>query len=66
MTIEESPLPGISVDFVEGMHVENGWISPYMVRDRTRMETVFEDPYIFMTNKPISHPGPACRCSTRS
>jgi chaperonin GroEL len=55
VTIEESDLPGIAVDFVEGMHVENGWVSPYMVRDRTRMETVFEDPYILMTNKPISH-----------
>ena len=49
-------LPGVSVDFVEGMHVENGWISPYMVRDQERMETVFEDPHILMTNKPISHP----------
>ena len=56
VTIEESDAPGISVDFVEGMHVENGWVSPYMVRDRTRMETVFEDPYILMTSKPISHP----------
>ena len=32
------------VDFVEGMVVENGWLSPYMVRDTQRMETVFEDP----------------------
>ena len=32
MTVEESELPGISVDFVEGVHVENGWISPYMVQ----------------------------------
>jgi chaperonin GroEL len=56
VTIEESDVPGISVAFVEGMHVENGWISPYMVRDRTRMETVLEDPYILMTSKPISHP----------
>jgi chaperonin GroEL len=56
VTIEESDVPGISVEFVEGMHVENGWISPYMVRDRERMETVFEDPYILMTSKPISHP----------
>jgi chaperonin GroEL len=56
VTIEESDVPGISVGFVEGMHVENGWVSPYMVRDRTRMETVFEDPYILMTDKPISHP----------
>jgi chaperonin GroEL len=56
VTIEESDVPGIAVDFVEGMHVENGWVSPYMVRDRARMETVFEDPYILMTSKPISHP----------
>ena len=56
VTIEECDVPGIAVDFVEGMHVENGWISPYMVRDPERMETVFEDPYILMTNKPISHP----------
>ena len=39
-----------------GMLVENGWVSPYMVRDQERMETVFEDPHILMTNKPISHP----------
>ena len=44
VTIEESDLPGISVEFVEGMVVENGWVSPYMVRDTERMETVFEDP----------------------
>jgi chaperonin GroEL len=56
VSIEESDVPGIAVDFVEGMHVENGWVSPYMVRDRERMETVFEDPYILMTNKPVSHP----------
>jgi chaperonin GroEL len=55
VTIEESDTPGIGVQFVEGMHVENGWVSPYMASDRTRMETVFEDPYILMTNKPISH-----------
>jgi chaperonin GroEL len=56
VTIEETELPGISVDFVEGVHVENGWMSPYLVRDETRMETVFEDPYILMTNRPISQP----------
>ena len=55
VTVEETDVPGISVSFVEGMHVENGWVSPYMVADRTRMETVFEDPYILMTTKPISH-----------
>jgi chaperonin GroEL len=56
VTVEESETPGIAVDFVEGVNVENGWISPYMVKDRARMETVLEDPYILMTAEPISHP----------
>jgi chaperonin GroEL len=56
VTIEESDQPGIHVEFVEGMVVENGWVSPYLVRDADRMETVFEDPLILMTNKPIKHP----------
>jgi chaperonin GroEL len=56
VTVEESDVPGIAVDFVEGVNVENGWISPYMVRDRVRMETVLEDPHILMTAEPISHP----------
>jgi chaperonin GroEL len=56
VTIEESELPGLSVEFGEGMLVENGWVSPYMVTDRHKMETVIEDPLILMTTKPISHP----------
>ena len=36
--------PGVGVDFVEGLHVENGYMSPYMVRDRMRMETVLREP----------------------
>jgi chaperonin GroEL len=56
VTVEETELPGISVDFVEGVHVENGWVSPYLVSDTARMETVFENPYILMTNRPISQP----------
>ena len=57
VTIEESPLPGIDVAFVEGLRVENGLISPYMATDQRRMETVYENPYILMTTKPITHPG---------
>jgi chaperonin GroEL len=56
VTIEESALPGIEVDFVEGLRVENGFVSPYMATDQQRMETVYENPYILMTTKPISHP----------
>jgi chaperonin GroEL len=55
VTIEESALPGIEVEFVEGMHVDNGHFSPYLVQDTERMETVFEDPYILLTNKPVVH-----------
>ncbi len=54
VSVEQSELPGISVEFVEGLHVENGHVSPYLIRDQVRMETVFEDPYILMTTKPIS------------
>ena len=56
VTVEESEAPGIAVDFVEGVNVDNGWISPYMVKDRARMETVLDDPYILLTAEPISHP----------
>jgi chaperonin GroEL len=55
VTVEEAPIPGIEVEFVEGMVVENGFISPYMAKDQQRMETVFENPYILMTTKPITH-----------
>ena len=55
VTIEESDLPGIDVEFVEGMHVENGHFSPYLIQDTQRMETVFNDPYILLTTKPIVH-----------
>jgi chaperonin GroEL len=55
VTIEETPVPGIEVHFVEGMQVENGFISPYMATDQHRMETVFENPYVLMTTKPITH-----------
>ena len=55
VTIEEMAMPGINVEFVEGMHVENGHFSPYLVQDTQRMETVFENPYILLTNKPITH-----------
>ncbi len=54
VSIEESASPGISVHFTEGMLVENGVVSPYMIADQGRMETVLEDPYILMTTKPIS------------
>jgi chaperonin GroEL len=55
VTIEEADLPGIEVEFVEGMHIENGHFSPYLIHDTQRMETVFDDPHILLTNKSITH-----------
>ncbi|HEY2259402.1 MAG TPA: chaperonin GroEL [Solirubrobacteraceae bacterium] len=55
VTIEESGTPGIGVEFVEGMHVDNGHFSPYLIQDTQRMETVFDDPYILLTSRPIVH-----------
>ncbi len=54
VTIEETAEPGVEVSFTEGVQVENGFISPYMARDQERMETVFEDPHVLLTTKPIS------------
>jgi chaperonin GroEL len=55
VTIEESEAPGIDVEFVEGMHVDHGHYSPYLIQDTERMETVFDDPYVLLTSKPITH-----------
>jgi chaperonin GroEL len=55
VTIEESESPGIEVEFVEGMHVDNGHFSPYLIQDTMRMESVFENPYILLTSRPITH-----------
>jgi chaperonin GroEL len=54
VSVEEAQVPGISVGFVEGLHVENGHLSPYLIRDRMRMETVLDHPYVLMTTQPIS------------
>ncbi|WP_326836182.1 chaperonin GroEL [Amycolatopsis rhabdoformis] len=54
VTVEESPAFGLQVNFVDGVEFDNGYISPYMATDKDRMETVFEDPYILLTNEKIS------------
>ncbi|MEV7382821.1 chaperonin GroEL [Streptomyces lydicus] len=54
VTVEESPSFGLDVSFVDGVEFDHGYVSPYMVTDTDRMETVFEDPYILLTNEKIS------------
>ncbi|GAF87252.1 unnamed protein product, partial [marine sediment metagenome] len=43
-----------TLDVVEGMQFDRGYISPYFVTDAERMETVLEDPYIIITDKKVS------------
>ena len=54
ITVEESKTMDTTTDFVEGMQFDRGYISPYFVTDRDRMETVFNDPYILIHDKKIS------------
>lgn len=54
VTVEESARLGLSVDFVEGFQFENGYISPYLVTDPGRLESVLDDPYILLTSEKIS------------
>ena len=54
ITIEESKGVETTVEVVEGMQFDRGYISPYMITDLDKMEAVFEDPYILLTEKKIS------------
>lgn len=54
ITVEESQAMGMEIDYVEGMQFDNGYISAYMVSDPARMEAVWENPYILITDKKIS------------
>ncbi len=42
-------------EYVEGMQFDRGYISPYFITDRDRMETVFSNPYILIHDKSISN-----------
>ena len=54
ITVEESRTMGTTLDVVEGMEFDRGYISPYMVTDTEKMEAVLDDPYILITDKKIS------------
>ena len=54
ITVEESKGLGTTLDVVEGMNFDRGYISPYMITDTDKMEAVLNEPYILMTDKKIS------------
>lgn len=54
ITVEEAKGTETTVDVVEGMQFDRGYISPYFVTDAEKMEVVLENPYILIYDKKIS------------
>ena len=54
ITVEESKGLADEIEYVEGMQVDRGYISPYFITNPDRMESVLEDPTIIITDKKIS------------
>jgi chaperonin GroEL len=54
VTVEEGLTAETGIELVEGMQFDRGYINPYMVTNTERMEAVYEDPYILITDRKIS------------
>ncbi len=55
ITVEESRSMGTTLEVVEGMQFDRGYVSPYMVTNTEKMEAELEDPYILITDKKITN-----------
>jgi chaperonin GroEL len=54
ITVEEGKTATTTLEFVEGMQIDKGYLSPYFVTSPTTMEAVLDDPYILLHEKKIS------------
>jgi len=54
VTVEESKTADIKKEIVKGLQFDRGYISPYMITNVERMEAIYEDPYILITDRKIS------------
>ncbi|OGX07154.1 MAG: chaperonin GroL [Omnitrophica WOR_2 bacterium GWA2_47_8] len=54
VTVEESQSFGIEAEVVEGMEFDKGYVSPYMITNPERMEAVYKDAFILLTDRKIS------------
>ena len=55
ITVEEAKSMGTTLEVVEGMQFDKGFISPYFVTKAQTMEVIFEDPYVLIHEKKISN-----------
>ncbi|MBM3925563.1 MAG: chaperonin GroEL [SAR202 cluster bacterium] len=54
ITVEESKGIQDEIEYVEGMQIDRGYISPYFVTNPDKMEAVIENPHIIITDKKVS------------
>ncbi len=54
VTVDDAPVPGMSVSFVEGFEFDSGYLSPYMVTSPATLEAVVDNPYILLCAEKIT------------
>ena len=54
ITVEESKGLQYETEYVEGMQIDRGYISPYFVTNAERMESELEEPYVLITDKKLT------------
>ena len=55
ITVEDGGI-GVSLEFTEGIEIEKGFLSPYFVTDKERMEAVYENALVLLVNNKITSP----------
>ena len=56
ITVEESKILDDELEFVEGVRIDRGYLSPHFVTDAQRMETVLDEPLFLITDQKVSSP----------